>query len=369
MARTWFTIKNATDAAEATVAIFDEIGMWGITAADFKREFSAITAPIVNVEINSPGGSVFDGIAIYNLLQASDKTINMKVMGVAASIASIILMAGDKITMPANAMQMVHSPSGGVFGTADDMREMADVLDKVKASLVGVYMKRTGKSEADVTAMLAKDTWMTAAEAKEAGFADEIIDAVEMTAKFDMDRIPEAARVAFKAVKKPTDTVVETPEQIAARVAAEADAADKAKPVPERIAAAAKAAGFEAHSAAWVVKYEKYDDAVARIAEAREIKAFCVAAKHADKADEYIKVGKTLAETRLAVVDLVAATDRHIDTSRRADPENKGKPVVYADVYAKRAAQLRGEAEKDQPTNKGRSANSTADIYARRTNR
>jgi hypothetical protein len=158
-------------------------------------------------------------------------------MGVAASIASVILMAADKITMPENAFVMVHAPSGGVFGNASDMREMADVLDKISASLVATYVKRTGKTEDEVKAMLATDTWMTAAEAKAAGFADEVLDAVELTAKWDMadDRIPEAQRAAFKAVAKPAPVVAVVPP------------AKPAVPVAEQIAALAKEAGFEAH--------------------------------------------------------------------------------------------------------------------------
>lgn len=342
--RTWFNIQNAASEDEATVSIYDEIGMWGITAADFNREFKAITGKIVNVEINSPGGSVFDGIAIYNMLIASGKTINMKVMGVAASIASLILMAGNKIVMPANAMVLVHSPKGGMFGTAEEMRDMADVLDKVKASLVGVYMKRTGKTEEEVTALLAKDTWMTAAEAKAAGFADEVIDAVDAKALFDLERIPEPVRAVFKAAAQSEPTA----EEIAAATAAQhggGSGGAPAVPMADQIVAAAKDAGFEAHAPLWAMTFSKLEDVMARIAVAREIKALCGAVKHADKADGYIAAGKTMAEVHIALTNAIAATDQHIDTSRKNSnqPAQQGpSAVTTAGIWAARNKQLTG---------------------------
>lgn len=339
--RTWYSITNADSKESATVTIYDEIGMWGITARDFSHSFKAITAPIINLEINSPGGSVFDGVAIYHMLKGSGKTINAKVMGVAASIASIILMAADKIVMPANTFVMVHSPKGGIFGTAEEMVDMAATMQKVKSALVGTYMKRTGKSEDEVVAMLAKDTWMTAQEAKDAGFADEVLDAVEMKASFDMERIPEAARVAFKACAKP---VAKTPEEIAADEAAAAEAEAAGKPVAEQIAALAKAAGFEAHAPAWAVKYTKVDEAKARITEASEIAALCVAAKLPDEATALIKAGKTLVEARTELTNKVAAADVHIDTTKKHSNQPAPGPsaVTTAGIWAKHRKQTTG---------------------------
>lgn len=331
----WFQIQNAASTEAATVTIFDEIGLWGITAADFNREFRAIQAPIINLEINSPGGSVFDGLAIYNMLRGSGKTINAKVMGVAASIASVILMAADKITMPENAMVMVHSPMGGVFGTADEMREMADVLDKVKTSLVATYVKRTGKSEEEITAMLAKDTWMTAAEAKDSGFADEVTDSLELTAKFEMDdRIPEAARAVFKAAAKPP---VPAPQPTPAPVAA--------APFAEQVVALATAAGFEAHAPQWALEFTELAAVEARISEARDIRALCAAVKKDDTASDFIAGKKTLAEVRAALTDLIAEGDQHVDTTKpnsNQPPVQGPAAVTTAGIWAKRNKQLAG---------------------------
>lgn len=333
MKRPWYSIQNAA-AEQATISIFDEIGYWGITASDFRRDFNAIKADIINLEINSPGGNVFDGIAIYNMLVASKatgKTINAKVMGVAASIASVILMAADKIVMPANSMVMVHSPSGGVFGTADDMREMAEVLDKVKDSLIGTYMKRTGKSDEDIRAMLAKDTFMSAQEALDNGFADEMIDAIELTAKFDLEDQPENIRAFFKPP-------VVNPPPVTQPQAAYAD----------QVLALAKAAGFEAHAGLWALNHTKIADVQARISEAREITALCNVVNKADKATGYIAASKPVAEVRAELTNAMADGDKHIDTAPKnstqpnPNPAGPAAAASVAGIWAKRNKQTSG---------------------------
>lgn len=356
----FYSITNAAGDA-AKLSIFDEIGFWGITAADFARDLAAITAPVINLEINSPGGSVFDGIAIYNLLRSSGKQINATVMGVAASIASVILMSADKITMPANSMVMVHAPSGGVFGTAEQMRDMADVLDKVQANLVATYVKRTGMSEEDVKALLVKDTWLTAAEAKEKGFADEVIEAVELTAAFDItdERVPETARTAFKAAAD-ARTKREA-DEAAARAAAE-------KPFAERVTALLAGTGFEAHAGKWAAKFKTADEITAQLTVAREVKALFDLAKHGDKADALIARAASLDEARTELQNALAADDKHIDTSR-TDPgaadaaiaAKKGEALKPVNVYARRSGKETAQADKQGP-----SAGSTAAIWANR---
>jgi ATP-dependent Clp protease protease subunit len=376
-AKRFYEIKNAVD-AEATLSIFDEIGFWGTNAADFRRDLEAVTAPVINLQINSPGGSVFDGIAIYNLLKASGKTIKAKVMGVAASIASVILMAADEIDMPANTMLMVHAPSGGVFGTATEMRDMADVLDKVQASLVATYVSRTGKSDEEIAALLVKDTWLTAAEAKDMGFADSVSDAVELTASFDMDdeRLPEAARVAFKAAADLRSSA-EAAAAADAAAAAEAQRVEAERVEAERIEALRVAAvatwanqvkalatdaGFAAHAAAWAVRFTKPEEVTARIAEVREIKDLFALAGKGTEGEALIVAHKSLAEARTELQTLIAAGDQHIDTTKPAN-EPQNLPTLNAkDVYAKRAA----VKDSEKPTTAGPSAVNTAAIWAKR---
>ena len=364
MAKRLSEITNAAE-AEATLSIFDEIGFWGTNAADFRRELEAISAPVIRLHINSPGGSVFDGVAIYNLLKASGKTVKGKVMGVAASIASVILMAADEIDMPANAMLMVHAPSGGVWGTAEEMREMADVLDKVQSSLVATYAKRTGKSEDEINALLAKDTWLTAAEAKELGFTDTVSDAIELEARFDAadERLPEEARAAFKAAadKRAADEAarIEAEAEAERKREEEAAAAEKATWAAQ-VKALAEGAGLAVHAAAWAVKFTKPEEVTARIAEVREITALFELAGKGDKAAAVITAGKSLADARTELQNTLAENDQHIDTSRTNEPA--AKSVSFGDVYAKR----RAANENSVAPTRAQSAVSTAAIWAKR---
>ena len=129
--KNWFTIKAAAkEGGTAEISIFDEINpYYGVTAKNFIDEFKAKTANAskVTLAINSPGGDVFQGFAIYNALKNSGKEINVRVMGIAASMASVIAMAGNTIEMPKNAMMMVHNAITGIYGDAEELRDRAEI--------------------------------------------------------------------------------------------------------------------------------------------------------------------------------------------------------------------------------------------------
>lgn len=182
MSRTSFTIRNAADAPAAEISIHDEIGAWGISAKDFLGQLKNIPAgrPI-NLSLHSPGGEVFDGLAIYHALKARGN-VNVRIEGLAGSMASVIAMAGTRIEMPRNAYFMIHNPSGFAMGESSDMRQLADLLDKLKGSLIAAYRERTKKSDEDLTAMMDAETWLTGEEAVAQGFADELTDAIALSA-------------------------------------------------------------------------------------------------------------------------------------------------------------------------------------------
>ena len=144
--------------------IYDEIGAFGIPAKAFLDELKAL-GPVaeLTVRINSPGGSVFDGVAIYNALKRHDAAITVWIDGIAASIASMIAMAGDEVVMPENAMLVLHDPSGLVAGTASDMRAMAEALDRMKAGMVAAYRDKSGRDDAEIEALMEAETWLSAA--------------------------------------------------------------------------------------------------------------------------------------------------------------------------------------------------------------
>ena len=197
----WYEIKNKAEKAE--IWIYDQIGedFWtggGTTAKAFQKELSAVTASQIDLHINSPGGEVFDGITIYNLLKQHPATITTYIDGIAASIASVIALVGDKVVMAENALYMMHNPSGMVVGNANDMRSMADVLDKVRGSMLKVYSGKSGKEDQDIVPLLDAETWMNADEALEAGFIDEIGGRMDMAAYARF--IPVMAKAGFKRI-------------------------------------------------------------------------------------------------------------------------------------------------------------------------
>ncbi len=150
---------------------FEETG----TARKVDQELAALgEVTDITVRINSPGGNLFEGVAVFNMLKRHPAQVHTQVDGLAASAASLIAMAGDMITMGQGAMMMVHDPHTLAVGNAEAMRETADMLDKVADSMASAYAERTGKSEEEARAIMRAETWMTASEAVEMGFADEV---------------------------------------------------------------------------------------------------------------------------------------------------------------------------------------------------
>lgn len=167
-------VKAAADGS-AEILLYDEIGYWGVTAKDFAGVLAGITAPSITVRINSPGGDVFDGLAMYNSLKSHPATINTVVDGLAASAASFIMLAGDTVTMAENSLVMIHKAWAMGIGNADDMTALAGVLDKIDGQIASMYAARNGKTVDENLAAMAAETWMTSAEAKDFGLVDTVI--------------------------------------------------------------------------------------------------------------------------------------------------------------------------------------------------
>ena len=177
---TFWNLEPSADGETLDVVIFGEIdgGFFsdGVSSNAIAEQLLAhAAAKRINVRINSVGGSAFGGIAIYNLLRGHGAEVVATVDGIAASAASIIAMAGRTV-MGRGSMMMIHDPWTVAAGGAEDLRQTADVLDKLRDSLVSVYQAKTGKKPSELRALLKAETWMTAEEAKSAGFADEIAD-------------------------------------------------------------------------------------------------------------------------------------------------------------------------------------------------
>jgi ATP-dependent Clp protease protease subunit len=196
----WYAIRAWGTGAE--VAIYDEIGACGVSAKGFLSELGALPEGTpVDLRLNSPGGSVFDAVAIHNAIKRHAGTVTVWIDGIAASAASYIAMAGDEIVMPENAFLMIHNPAGLVMGTAEDMRAMAEALDKVKGSLVSGYAAKSGRTPEEVSALMASETWFDASDAVAQGFADRLIEPVRIAARFDIGRFRNAPPALVEQVE------------------------------------------------------------------------------------------------------------------------------------------------------------------------
>lgn len=207
--KSWYTIRARTSVAQEArteVLIYDEIGAYGVTAKGFLAEFGALPDDAaIDLRLNSPGGSVFDAVAIYNALKRHSGEITVWIDGIAASAASYIAMAGDAIVMPENAFLMIHDPSGLVMGTAEDMRSTAEALDKVKGSLIHGYAAKSGKDDNYIATLMAAEAWLDATDALELGFIDRIVEPVKLAASFDIARFRNAPPELVDAANQPDE--------------------------------------------------------------------------------------------------------------------------------------------------------------------
>lgn len=173
MGNRWFKMSASESATE--IDIFDEIGMWGITAADFKDELKEKDkGKPIKVSINSPGGSVFDGIAIYSLLAERRDRVSVEVYGIAASIASVIALAGKDLVMREGSFFMIHDPWSLTMGTAEEHRKTADILDKISGQIMDIYRQHTALTDDELNEAMRSETWYTAEDAVLAGFAHHV---------------------------------------------------------------------------------------------------------------------------------------------------------------------------------------------------
>lgn len=197
--------KNSAD-----ILIYDAIGPedWGLVSAKaISKELDALGAvDQINVGINSPGGYVFEGLAIYNLLHGHPAAVTVDIHGAALSIASIIAMAGDKIRIAESAMMMIHDPWGMVAGNAAELRKEADILDQLKGSLVGIYAARTGMDNQQLADMMTAETWLQADQALASKFVDEITPNKQAVNAVDLSKFKNVPQWASKAAAPPSES-------------------------------------------------------------------------------------------------------------------------------------------------------------------
>ncbi len=190
----WKITNQSSNEAEIllydTITDFDD-EKWGyVSAKGIINKIKALgKIENITLRINCVGGDVFQAQAMYNYLRSHPANVTVRIDGIAASAASLVAMAGNKIIMPENSFMMIHNPAGGVRGDADDMREVADILDKIRDMIANAYVARTGQEREKIVELMNAETWMTANEAHELKFCDEVEKAVEITAMAVKDGI------------------------------------------------------------------------------------------------------------------------------------------------------------------------------------
>ena len=206
----FYALEKSNDGT-ATVHLYDEVGAFGAGSKEFLADLGKLDGQHIHLRINSPGGSVVEGTAIYNALRRHKGGLTVHIDALAASMASVIAMAGAPVYIADNALMMIHNPWTVSMGDSDQLRKEADLLDKLKSTLVNAYTRKTGMDQEQIAEMMDSETWLDAVEAVALGFADAIEEGVAAAAT----ATPESLRARFdKFAKGMTEPVVtETPEQ------------------------------------------------------------------------------------------------------------------------------------------------------------
>lgn len=233
--------------------IYGEVGGWGVGAKEFREDLLAVSAmsPLgVRIRINSPGGDMFTGLAIYNCIKSLGRPVEMVIDSVAASAASLIAMAGKPVIMPRNTFMMLHNPFMEVIGDGDDLLSAAEYLKMFSGAMANIYADKSGQTQADMLVIMSNETWLTADDALQLGMCDRVVDSVQIAACAGLTKFKSTPQTLLT---KGNTRMTDVPNVgIEAEEAAKAKAAKKAK--KEAKAEAKHAAKAEAKVTARVEK-------------------------------------------------------------------------------------------------------------------
>ncbi|MEY3726449.1 MAG: ATP-dependent Clp protease proteolytic subunit 1 [Chloroflexota bacterium] len=181
--KTWYALSARAEVRQTEISIFDEIGYYGVSAKQFITDLKRVPADHeIVLKIHSPGGEVFDGNAIFNALKRHPGGVTVEIEGLAASMATVISLAGAPVKMAANGFYMIHNPWGVAMGDAEEMRDQAALLEKIREGMIAAYSAKSGQEPEQIAAWMDAETWFTAAEAQAAGFVDEVTDSLALAA-------------------------------------------------------------------------------------------------------------------------------------------------------------------------------------------
>lgn len=367
----WYSIKAQDEGDEKLIEVFiyGEIGFWGVTSGDFIRDLKEQDDGVskVLVHFDTIGGDLFDGIAIHNILRGLGERCTARIDGACFSAGSVAACGAHRVEMAENALMMIHNPWTFARGDSEELRKLADMMDKAREGILASYQHRPlTVDEQELSRMIDEETWMTPAEAQAFGFVDEILEgsqplASNATLGKVLNRyrnVPEAARQLLAQaaqapepagdpeptpapaddtqndpapVDDPQPTEPTTPEAaaLAATLAEDCAKAGLLDCMPGII----KASGLRSPE---VVKAE--------LERAKGIRSACALAKRTDKASELFAAGLSVDEARLKLWDLVAAESGQVELVNLPPvdqlPQNSAnQPPVPGEVYARRRQQ------------------------------
>ena len=231
MTKTWFNMTPAENGRETEISIYDAIGGYDINAKQFVNELNEIQSETIHLRINSPGGSVIDGTAIFNALKRHSAKVITHVDGLAASMASVIAMAGDEVHMADNALMMIHNPWTISMGDADELRADADLLDKMQANILSAYGRSQYEAE-EIKDLMDAETWFTAQEAFDAGLVDHIegglrAAACDITAMAQGSELVVPADKQVASLTKQIEAVTKASAELSAELEEKAEQIEK----------------------------------------------------------------------------------------------------------------------------------------------
>jgi len=330
--RLWYRILAQADGQAADVYVYDVIGKswWDddtVTAKKFIDDLNALPASVVTlrVHVNSAGGDVFDAIAIANALRAQamerKRAVDVLIDGLAASAATIVTSAGDRVIAAANAIVMIHNPQALVVGDARAMQKMAGALDTVREAIIASYRRHSSLSPEVLANLMDETTWMNAEEALAKGFATEIAEAVQVEACLRPEvvaklQVPEPYRARVVAL-------VATPP------APEPAPAAPPAPAPPPSASAADvlrectAAGCLELAEELVGAQATLDQVRARLATAREIRGLCAAAKLPELAEGYLRAATPADIVKAQLTTITATLDARTEINGHLTPPDR----------------------------------------------
>jgi ATP-dependent Clp protease protease subunit len=284
------------DNSSAEISIYDAIGGYDVNAKQFVDELKEINAETINLRINSPGGSVIDGNAMFNALQRHPAKVVTHIDGLAASMASVIAMAGDEVHMADNALLMIHNPWTMSIGDADELRADADLLDKMSASIMSAY-GRSQYEDGEIKDLMDAETWFTAQEAFDAGFVDHISTglraaASDITAMAASSEFSIPAEKQIASLNKQIEAISKTSQEVSEQLAERCERVEEIS--AELVDACATAEAIKAEKA-------EIEVAHAELAEQLEAKASELEAKDAE-IEEALKISEASVSAKAAEI-------------------------------------------------------------------